>query len=307
MNPESRKNAESISAEEKPNKSTMTGQASSQEYEQRPNGSTNDSKSAHRPETLEPSLGPSVQQSAQRRSVHGGSTSTALVSSSKEIAKMVEPSLLTAQELQAQKIIYPQMADTRTVDLYRELRTKLLYRSNGENKITLVTSVLPGGGSTHVALNLAAAFAFDQTKTALIIDCNLRKPALHTLLSLEPQIGLTDFLERQMVGLDNIIYATGIERLRLIPAGSSREVATEYFTSMRMKALLDVLQKRYSDRHLFIDAPSITEAADTRILAELCDQVLLVVPYGKAANEHIAQALDAIGEDKIVGVVVNNG
>lgn len=229
-----------------------------------------------------------------------------LISSGRQIANMAEPVLLSSAELKANRIIHPNAEDAKAVDTYRELRTKLLQASNGDNPVTLVTAVTSKGGATHVALNVAAAYAFDETKTSMVVDCNLQNPALHERLYLDPQCGLTDFLEREVIGLESIIYATGIPRLRIIPAGGAREHASEYFTSLRMKALLDVLKRRYTDRHIFLDGPSITESADARILADLADQIVLVVPYGKAVNSQIQRAIDAIDPSKLAGVIVND-
>lgn len=229
-----------------------------------------------------------------------------LVAASKQIASMAEPTRLTPEELDAKKIIYPEMANHSAIDTYRELRTKLTQLARGENQITMITSVCPKGGSTHVALNLAAAFSLDESKTSLLIDCNLRNPGLHERLYLDPEYGLTDFLEKEVVGIDSIIYATGIHRLRLIPVGKKREAASEFFTSLRMRAFLDVLKRRYPDRHIFVDAPPVGSSADARILANLCDRSILVVPYGRVIESQIFAAVDALGEDKLAGVVLNN-
>ena len=229
-----------------------------------------------------------------------------LVAASRQIAGMAEPTKLTADELDAKKIIHPDMSDHRNIDIYRELRTKLTHLAKGENQITMVSSVCPKGGSTHVALNLAAAFSLDESKTSLLIDCNLRAPGLHDRLYLDPEYGLTDFLEKEVVGIDSITYATGIPRLRLIPVGRKREAASEFFTSLRMKAFLDVLKRRYPDRHIFVDAPPVGSSADARILAHLCDRSILVVPYGRVIESQIYAAIDAIGEEKLAGVILNN-
>lgn len=232
-----------------------------------------------------------------------------LVASSRQIANMAEPTVLTAAELDAQKIIHPAMRNREILNRFRELRTKLLQptqRGRVGNPVTLVTSVIPGGGASYTALNLAAAFALDESKTALIIDCNLQQPSLHERVYLEPECGLTDFLRGDVTGVDSIIYATGIARLRLIPVGNQGLTSGEFFTSPRMRAFLDVVKRRYPDRHIFIDAPSVSQSADSRILSTLCDRAVLVVPYGKALKSHVDAAVQAVGEDKLAGVILNN-
>ena len=167
----------------------------------------------------------------------------------------------------------------------------------------LVTSCVPGDENSSTVLNLATAFSFDKSKTSIIVDCNITSPEIGKALNLETDKGLVDFLEDESVGIESVIYETGIKRLRLVPAGVEREVATEYFTSARMTGLIKELVKRYPDRYVFINSAPITESADTRILVELCDYVLQVVPYGKSTTHKIKESIDSIDRNKLLGVV----
>lgn len=227
-------------------------------------------------------------------------------SSSRTIKCMNEPFQLTQEQLREKNIIYPEMKDNRIMQAFREMRTKLLHRSNAKNGIVMVTSVAEGHGSSFVATNLGSAFALDGGKTALVIDCNLSSPGLESLIPADNHYGLTDYLVDETVELDEIIHAVGIPRLRIMPAGSKREIPAEHFTSIRMKRLLDHIYQRYSDRFIIIDAPPIMESADTKILAELCDGVLLVIPYGKLTENRIMAAVKEIGENKFLGAVFND-
>jgi len=238
---------------------------------------------------------------------HNSNTSNRLnKSSSKEIALMENGELLDNNALTELKIIYSEMPDHKTANTYRDLRTKLIQKTQGQNFIALVTSCVPGTDSSSTVINLSTAFSFDESKTSLIVDCNLNNPYVDTLLNIDTKKGLTDYLENESLSTEEILYKTGIKRLKIIPAGSTRETATEYFTSLRMRELLAGLLSRYTDRYIFIDSPPVTDFADTRILVELCDIVLLVVPYGKATKSIIKKAANAIGEDKLLGIVFND-
>lgn len=226
--------------------------------------------------------------------------------SSAAIALMQESQLLDQHTLTRYRIIYPEMAEDQTVQAFREIRTKILQKTHGRNGVIMITGATLGTGSTFVSLNLAAAFAFDAGKTALLVDCNLRDPSLHKLLPGENISGLTDYLENADMDLSRVIHPVGIERLRVIPAGGNREIPAEYFTSAKMRRLLESVRQRYPERFVILDAPPMTESADTQILAELCDYVLLVVPYGKVNDAQIATCLKAIDPKKLVGVVFNN-
>lgn len=225
---------------------------------------------------------------------------------SKQIARMEEPRRLTREDLDERRIIYPESPNRKIVNRFRELRTRLLEVSKGNNFAMVVTGAVPASGASFLALNLAASFAFDHSKTALLIDCNLREPVLHTQLDLIPDTGLTDFLEDPDLDIASIIYPTGIPRLRLIPAGSRRESPAEFFTSFRMKQFLLAIRRRYPDRFIVIDTSSIGESPDARILAELCDYSLVVVPHARAKADQVEYACSSFRKDKLVGVVIND-
>ncbi|SFR40330.1 exopolysaccharide/PEP-CTERM locus tyrosine autokinase [Marinobacter gudaonensis] len=224
---------------------------------------------------------------------------------SKQIVRMQEPRRLTPDDLEERRIIYPESPNRALVNKFRDLRTKLLELSGGNNFTMVVSGAGEGAGSSFVALNLAAAFAFDQSKTALIIDCNLREPSLHSVLDIIPDQGLTDFLDDPDYDIARILYPTGIPRLRLIPAGSRRETPSEFFTSFRMKQFIQAVRKRYPDRFIVLDTAPISDSPDARILTELCDYGLLVIPHGKITPAAAEQAATAFNPDKFVGAIIN--
>ncbi|KPQ30426.1 MAG: AAA domain [Marinobacter excellens HL-55] len=224
---------------------------------------------------------------------------------SKQIVRMQEPRRLTPDDLDERRIIYPESRNRALVNRFRNLRTKLLELSGGNNFTMVVSGACSGAGSSFVALNLAAAFAFDQAKTALIIDCNLREPTLHSTLDVMPESGLTDFLDDPDFDIARILYPTGIPRLRLIPAGSRRETPGEFFTSFRMKQFLQAVRRRYPDRFIVLDTAPISDSPDARILTELCDYAMLVVPHGKISASAAEHAATAFNPDKFVGAVIN--
>jgi protein-tyrosine kinase len=226
--------------------------------------------------------------------------------SSAAIALMRETDRKIPQDLAERRIIHPEMGENPTVKAFREIRTKILQATQGRNCVLMVTSVTGSSGSTFVALNLSSAFAFDEGKTALLFDCNLRNPQLHLLFKEESVLGLTDYLENPKMDVSEVIHPVGIERLRVIPAGGRREIPAEYFTSARMKGLLDSVRERYPERFIILDSPPMTESADTQILADLCDYVVLVVPYGTVTHGEIDNCVKALDRNKLLGVVFNN-
>ena len=221
------------------------------------------------------------------------------------IGNMTEVERFTDNELNHLKIIYHGMANKAALNHFRELRTKILSKEKRKNFCCLVSSVSHGGGASFVSANLSAAFALDQTKSSLLIDCNLHDPSAQRLLPGDTELGLTDYLTNPNIRVSDIVHASGVPRLRVIPLCSHLESAAEYFSSERMKAFLREIRLRYHDRFIFIDAPQIN-TAESRILAELADFSVLVVPYGKVTKQMIHQAADVVGEEKLMGMIFNN-
>ncbi len=223
------------------------------------------------------------------------------------IDQMSEVSAFSTEELDRLKLLYQGVPNRKLLNVFRDLRTKLAKKSKGKNYVCLVTSLVAGGGASYIAANLSAAIAMDRTKTSLLIDGNLYAPSVERLLAVEPVNGLTDYLYREDSQVEEIVYASGIPRLRVIPVGNNREAGAEYFSTGRMRKFIDSVKSRYPDRFIIIDSPPACEySAETHILADLSDFVVLVVPYGKVTESQITAGLETIGEDRLAGVVYNN-
>ena len=226
-------------------------------------------------------------------------------SSRQQIMRMTELHEMSRDELDALKLVYPGMASQGVLNVFRELRTKLLQESKGKNFICLVSSLCEGGGASYVSMNLSAVFALDKAKTALLVDCNLRDPSAEKLIGHAPEYGLTDYLDDSSLDIPDIIYASGIPRLRVIPVGANHEGGAEYYSSLRMANFFSAIRERYPDRFIIVDAPSVLSSAEARILSDLCDKVILVVPFAKVTESQIQAGIDTIDKNKLVGVVFN--
>lgn len=236
----------------------------------------------------------------------GGSGIARRASGSRSIAKIVEPRVLSRRMLEDRRLIHPEQSARTQVDAFREIRTRLLALGGERNFITMVAPISPCSGGSFVARNLAAAFAFDEAKTALLIDCNLRNPSQHTALGVDAKRpGLIDYLEHPQIGIEKILHHTGIPRLRLIPNGRKREMSSEYFSSFGMQSLLDSLHGRYADRYIFLDGPAVKGSPDARILSELADFVVLVTGSGRDNPSLIRKHVADFDPRKLAGVVVN--
>jgi len=224
------------------------------------------------------------------------------------ISRMAESEhrLLSADELWKRGIIHPQHTEEPAVQVFRELRTKIIQQNHGQNAVILVVAVSKGNGASFIARNLGAAFAFDSAKTALLVDCNLRNPSVHRLLPDPLLPGLADYFDNPKIGVSKIIHPVGIARFRAIPTGGLREIPAEYFVSMKMRDLMDSLRERHLDRFIILDGPPMSDIADARILSEMSDYVLVVARHGRATNAQIESGLSAISNKKLLGIVFND-
>lgn len=214
---------------------------------------------------------------------------------------------LTPQALEERKLIHRNDSARSQADAFRGLRTKLLALGEGRNTVILVAPVQPGCGGSFVARNLAAAFAFDDTKTAVLVDCDALHPTQHAALGVDVSSGgMMDYLDGSVSDLGTIQYESRLPRLRLVPAGSPRETTGEYFSSPRMRTMIDSLRGTHANRYLILDSPPTLDSPDARILSELADLVVVVAGHGQVTVDAIDDAAANFEPGKLAGVVFNN-
>ena len=226
-----------------------------------------------------------------------------------DLANMEEAKLFSDRQLDLLGIIHPRSKNRGMVDAMRQLRTKLYSLKPEGNFSVLVSSVVPEGGGSFVSLNLAATIAFDKAKTSMLVEANLHTPVLHKLMKLigrEDAHGLLDYLERPELGIEHIVNPSGIPRMRVVPIGTHQEISAEHFTSARYKQLMLDIKERYDNRFVIVDGPAMTTSADARILSEICDYTVLVIPYGGVTPGTLDSIIDEIDERKLAGIVINN-
>ncbi|HEX8089834.1 MAG TPA: polysaccharide biosynthesis tyrosine autokinase, partial [Blastocatellia bacterium] len=198
--------------------------------------------------------------------------------------------------------------DTRSsaAEAYRVLRTSVLLSAAGQPpKTILITSGQPGEGKTTTAINTAISLS-QLGASVLIIDCDLRRPTTHKVLGVDHIQGLSTYLSRNNVTLDEVIQKLPIANLSLLPCGPIPPNPAELIISERMKEMLRELADRYD--HIIIDSPPLINVTDPVILSTMVDGVILVVHGGKSTRDIVRRArqeLSSVGA-KIFGVVLNN-
>lgn len=208
-------------------------------------------------------------------------------------------------ELQAKRIIHPDMEDYSLLNSFREIRTLLIQKSPEKNFVLLVVSLAHNMGATFFSVNIGAAFSYEGQKTSLLVDCNQQRPKLNRLFDTKTRYGLSDYIHDPKIRSKNIIYPTGIYRMNFIPMGNRNNVGGEILSSERMQEFIGILKSRYADRYLIINAPPLEVSADAAILSEVVDYIIIVVPYGKVTESRINKAIRLLPREKIVGIILN--
>lgn len=212
---------------------------------------------------------------------------------------------LSPREVDARRIIHRGMQDPRPADAFRDLRAQLLSRAGRRSISVLVAPVASGRGGSFVAINLAAALAFDERQAVVLIDCNLRRPCLHERLGVAPTPGLTDYLSGRTSSIEQITHATAMPRLFVVPRGGDCEGGGEMLASHRMLWLMDSLRGTDDDVSIVLDTPAANGSPDARIASKLAEQSILVAAYGRDTPQSVAAAGTGFSTERFAGVVFN--
>jgi len=189
-------------------------------------------------------------------------------------------------------------------EAYRTLRTNLSFSSLDEPIRTLVvTSPAPDEGKSTTVANLAVTMAQGGRKT-ILVDCDLRRPALHTLFDCQSEPGLTNLL------LDEngqpALQQTSVEGLQLLASGPLPPNPADMLGSQKIDKVIGALIEM-ADVVLF-DAPPVIAVTDAAVLGAKVDGVLLVVSAGKTRREHAERAKEMLerANVRIVGAALTN-
>ncbi len=191
------------------------------------------------------------------------------------------------------------------VEAFRRLRTNIRVSDFPDGAITLlITSPVPGEGKTTIASNLAITMAQAGART-LLMDADLRRPAISRVFNLNNNQGLSSYLEGK-VTLDDIIQVSSVPGLSIIPSGPIPSNPSDLLESQNMPRLLDALKERF-DR-IILDSPPAGPLTDATIIGALMDRIVLIISAGQADKKFIVMTKQQLerGGVKIYGVVLNN-
>ena len=190
-------------------------------------------------------------------------------------------------------------------EAYRNLRMNLMFMSTEEEPIRtiLFSSAGPSEGKSTTAVNFAVMLA-QQGQRVLLIDADLRRPALHRAMDVLREPGLTNLLVGDAEPRE-AIRPNVLPNLDMLPSGPFPPNPSELLNSRSMQRLLEEFEGKYS--HIIIDTPPVLAVTDAAVLGAHTDVVVLVLRSGETEQRAAERAVDQLRRVgvRLFGAVLN--
>ena len=185
------------------------------------------------------------------------------------------------------------------------LRTQVLKAMDENGWRTLaITSPTPEAGKTVLAVNLAMSIAHHTTKTALLVDFDLRRPRVGSRLGLPMDKALNEVLSGK-AWLEEVLVNPTLPRFVVLPTREPIPMSTEMLSSPNVDSLISELRDRYDSRICIFDLPPLLSSDDAITVLPKFDCVLLVVANGMNSKKDIEDCLYHLANANLVGAVLN--
>ena len=181
---------------------------------------------------------------------------------------------------------------------------RLPVRSEADpRQVLVIASSFPSEGKTTIAMNLAMALS--RHGTTCLVDADLRNPQVGRAFSITAHKGLRDLLAGTAKLEEVLQPAARLDKLMLLPAGSTPPDPVELLASPRMRDVMAQLRNTFA--YVVIDSPPVVPYADSRWLACLADGVVLVARSGTTTRQAISLSSEILKELRapVLGVVLN--
>jgi protein-tyrosine kinase len=203
--------------------------------------------------------------------------------------------------LAGKSVVHPETAPASR-EQYRRLAATLLHgQATNGLRVVMVTSAIVGEGKSLTASNLALTFSESYKRRVLLIDADLRRPSLHQLFGFTATAGLSDVLmlsEDQRLPLHE-----ASSHLSIVPAGAPTNDPMAGLSSARMRHIIDEAREAFD--WVIIDTPPVGLLSDASLLSAMVDGVVMVVKANATPYEQVQRAIEAVGRDRVLGVVLN--
>jgi capsular exopolysaccharide synthesis family protein len=188
------------------------------------------------------------------------------------------------------------------VEQYRRMAATLHHAQRERGiRVLMVASAVPGEGKTLTVTNLALTLSESYRRRVLVIDADLRRPMVHQVFGIANTIGLNDVLKASEDRRPALVQLS--PRLHVLTAGRPDPDPMSGLTSERMQRVLREAAERFD--WVILDTPPLALLPDANLLGAMVDVALMVVGAGRTPLKMIERAVEAVGRDRIVGVILN--
>jgi len=200
-------------------------------------------------------------------------------------------------------LFFQEDENRRGAEEFRTLRSRLYQiREKLPLKRLMVTSALPKEGKSFVAANLAQVIVRQHGRRVLLIDADLRSPGMHRHLGAPQTPGLSDYLMGECDEL-SVMQRGPMDNLFFVPAGRQATGAPELLANGRLKLLLQRVEPLFD--WIIMDTPPVIPVADSTLLANFCEGVLMVVRSNSTPSDLARKAREEFQDKLLLGVVLN--
>lgn len=170
-------------------------------------------------------------------------------------------------------------------------------------KKVLVTSTVPREGKSTISANLACSLTHGSDERVLLVEGDMRLPALRQMFGLGPVPGISELIQEGCKLTDCIYHLDGAG-IWIVPSGRNPANPLEVLQSSKLPQIMDQLAACFD--WIIIDSPPVLPLADTSIWMRIADGVLLVTRQGVTEKQQLQSGLDALEPKKVLGALLNS-
>lgn len=214
--------------------------------------------------------------------------------------------------LRAAGLLPPEHQERQVADQFRQIKRPLIANATGRGAkkvanghLIMTASALPNEGKTFTSINLALSLAMEKDITVLLVDADVAKRHLSKIFGVEKEAGLLDALKDDALDLESLVIPTDIPGLSLLPAGTRTDIATELLSSAHMETTVARLGASSPNRIVLLDSPPLLLTSESRALASVVGQVVVVVCAGRTPQQAVIDAVGYVPSDKNLGFILN--
>jgi protein-tyrosine kinase len=200
------------------------------------------------------------------------------------------------------KIVLDTAVSPQSREQYRRLAASLHHAQAVSGiKVVMVTSAMVGEGKTLTASNVAMTLSESYKKEVLLVDADFRRPSVHAVFGIPPYPGLSESLtaeQNQKIRVRLVSSALGV-----LTGGRPTSDPIAALTSERMRQL--VQEARNTFDWVILDTPPVALLTDASLVSSMTDGALIVVKAGETPWDLVERAVQAVGRERTLGVVLN--